>query len=78
LIPSQAWKSPPFQGRQLEIVDDGDAGPVEVDRGGHGLVGRRERDALYGGTLDAGRCPAGGFMLKDAPPEEIAAAVRRE
>jgi signal transduction histidine kinase len=49
---------------EIEIVDDGDPGSVEVDRGGHGLVGMRERVALYGGTLDAGRRPAGGFAVR--------------
>jgi signal transduction histidine kinase len=49
---------------ELEIVDDGDPGSVEVDRSGHGLVGMRERVALYGGTLDAGPRPAGGFAVR--------------
>jgi signal transduction histidine kinase len=48
---------------ELEIADDGDPASVELDRGGHGLVGMRERVALYGGTLDAGRRPAGGFAV---------------
>jgi signal transduction histidine kinase len=49
---------------EIEIIDDGGAGAVEVDRGGHGLVGMRERVALYGGTLDAGRRPSGGFAVR--------------
>ena len=43
---------------ELEIADDGrGAAPATAARegGGHGLIGMRERVALYGGTLDAGR-----------------------
>ncbi len=50
---------------ELEIVDDG-AGdtPASLSRGGHGLVGMRERVALYGGRLDAGRSQSGGFAVR--------------
>jgi len=49
---------------ELEIVDDGAGAPVPVANGGHGLVGMRERVALYGGRLDAGRRPSGGFAVR--------------
>ena len=48
----------------IEVRDDGrGASPASSDAGGHGLVGMRERAALYGGTLDAGPDPAGGFRV---------------
>ena len=49
---------------ELEIVDDGVAPAAEVPSGGHGLVGMRERVALYGGRLDAGRRADGGFAVR--------------
>jgi signal transduction histidine kinase len=49
---------------ELEVVDDGAGEPQPVARGGHGLVGMRERVALYGGRLDAGRGPSGGFAVR--------------
>jgi signal transduction histidine kinase len=49
---------------ELEIVDDGPGGPARVASGGHGLAGMRERVALYGGRLDAGRRPSGGFAVR--------------
>jgi len=49
---------------ELEISDDGGAAHQAVVSGGHGLVGMRERVALYGGSLQAGRRPAGGFTVR--------------
>ena len=49
---------------ELEIVDDGGGGAAPVSSGGHGLVGMRERVALYGGRVDAGRRPSGGFAVR--------------
>jgi signal transduction histidine kinase len=49
---------------ELEIVDDGGGAAALVSSGGHGLVGMRERVALYGGRLDAGRRPSGGFAVR--------------
>jgi signal transduction histidine kinase len=49
---------------ELEIVDDGAGTPSAAGSGGHGLVGMRERVALYGGRLDAGRRPGGGFAVR--------------
>jgi signal transduction histidine kinase len=49
---------------ELEIADDGTGASAPVASGGHGLVGMRERVALYGGSLDAGRRPSGGFVVR--------------
>jgi signal transduction histidine kinase len=49
---------------ELEIADDGTGTSRPVSSGGHGLVGMRERVALYGGRLDAGRRPNGGFSVR--------------
>jgi signal transduction histidine kinase len=55
---------------ELEIADDG----TEARSGdglGHGLVGMRERVALYGGTLEAGAREGGGFVLRAQLPVEV-------
>jgi signal transduction histidine kinase len=49
---------------ELEIIDDGPGTTAPVASGGHGLVGMRERVALYGGEFAVGRRPAGGFAVR--------------
>jgi signal transduction histidine kinase len=46
-----------------DISRGSDAG-VAVPGAGHGLVGMRERVALYGGTLTAGPTLDGGFDVR--------------
>jgi signal transduction histidine kinase len=48
----------------LDIRDDGPGdGTDSASSSGHGLIGMRERVALFGGELRAGRDPAGGFSV---------------
>ena len=49
---------------ELEIADDGAGNASHVSGGGHGLVGMRERVALYGGHFDARPDPEGGFVVR--------------
>jgi signal transduction histidine kinase len=52
----------------VEVVDDGRGG--DPGDQGHGIPGMRERAALYGGTLDAGPLPGGGFRVAASLPVE--------
>ena len=49
---------------EIEVADDG-VGPVVngAGPGGHGLLGVRERVALFGGALVTGRSDLGGYVL---------------
>jgi signal transduction histidine kinase len=46
----------------IEVTDDGRSANGAAP-GGHGLVGMRERVAVYGGSLDAGPARGGGFRV---------------
>jgi signal transduction histidine kinase len=52
----------------IEVRDDGPGGAVRP--GGHGLLNMRERAAVHGGTLTAGPCPEGGFLVRAVLPTD--------
>jgi signal transduction histidine kinase len=55
-------------GVEIDFRDNGTGG---VDSGGgHGLIGMRERVALYGGSITAGTDPAGGWRVTASIPVE--------
>jgi signal transduction histidine kinase len=57
---------------ELLVADDGVGSPANGSgrNGGHGLIGMRERVALYGGELEAAARPEGGFLVHAVLPVE--------
>lgn len=57
----------------IEVVDDGAGLPPgdAVPDGGHGLIGMRERAAVFGGEVRTASRPGGGFAVRARLPLEL-------
>jgi signal transduction histidine kinase len=68
-------------GVRIRVTDTGrSGGPVELPPSAgtahHGIVGMRERSAVFGGTLDAAPLPGGGFRVAAFLPVPVVSAGR--
>jgi len=75
--PTRAWLQISYRPDEvsIEVLDDGPHGrpPAQTSRagGGHGLIGMRERTALFGGRLTAGPVAAGFRVWASLPTPEL-------
>jgi signal transduction histidine kinase len=54
---------------EVDVSDTGGTPSTELGAGnGRGLIGLRERLAVYGGTLHAGGRPTGGYRVRATIP----------
>jgi signal transduction histidine kinase len=67
--PARAWVKVRWHERELEleIANDGQ-GTGQGNGSGHGLAGMQERVALVGGTIESGRHPVNGFVVRARLP----------
>jgi signal transduction histidine kinase len=67
-------------GLLLQVTDDGLGAAAPADGPGHGQTGMRERIEMYGGTVQVGPLPGGGYRvtawLPDISPNPALAARR--
>jgi signal transduction histidine kinase len=68
--PARAWVVVRYGDRdlELEVENDGAGDGAQSDGAGHGLVGMRERVAVYGGELESGPRPGGGYAVRARLP----------
>jgi signal transduction histidine kinase len=57
-------------GVDAEVTNTGGETTTATSDGGHGLIGMRERVAVYGGTLQAGPRDGGGYHVHAHLPLE--------
>jgi signal transduction histidine kinase len=64
-------------GLLLLVADDGLGAAAATEGTGHGLTGMRERIEMYGGTVQAGPLPGGGYQVTARLPYAGATAGQR-